>query len=64
MKLPKFPVDAPFSADKKSWLSGFLAGIKAVQTSTVEASKQSKNNPDSVLNILLGHKQETLKDLP
>ena len=54
MKLPKFPVDAPFSADQKSWLSGFLAGVKAVQTSTVEASKQSKNNPDNVLNILFG----------
>ena len=54
MKLPKFPVDAPFSADQKSWLSGFLAGVKAVQTSTLEDSKQSKNNPDSVLNILFG----------
>ena len=54
MKLPKFPVDAPFSADQKSWLSGFLAGVKAVQTSTLEASKQSKNNPDNVLNILFG----------
>ena len=54
MKLPKFPVDAPFSADQKSWLSGFLAGVKAVQTSAVEASKQSKNNPDNVLNILFG----------
>jgi len=54
MKLPKFPVDAPFSADQKSWLSGFLAGVKAVQTSTLEDSKQSKNNPDNVLNILFG----------
>lgn len=54
MKLPKFPVDAPFSPDQKSWLSGFLAGVKAVQTSTVEASKQSKGNPDDVLNILFG----------
>ena len=54
MKLPKFPVDAPFSADQKSWLSGFLAGVKAVQTSTLEDSKQSKDNPDNVLNILFG----------
>jgi len=54
MKLPKFPVDAPFSADQKSWLSGFLAGVKAVQTSTVEAPKQPKSSPDNVLNVLFG----------
>ena len=45
---------------KKSWLSGFIAvGVKAMQTSTLEDSKQSKDNPDNVLNILLAHKQET-----
>ena len=35
-------------------MSGFLAGVKAVQTSTLEDSKQFKNNPDNVLNILFG----------
>lgn len=27
MKIPYIPEDAPFSADQKSWLSGFLAGL-------------------------------------
>ena len=41
MKTPKFPKDAPFSDDQKSWLSGFLASILAAQASDDEAAEMA-----------------------
>ena len=54
MKTPKFPKDAPFSDDQKSWLSGFLAGIQAAQTSVDEAAEIADKDPNKLLNILYG----------
>ena len=54
MKAPKFPKDAPFSDDQKSWLSGFLAGIKAVQTSTGHVADSTEKDPSKLLNVLYG----------
>ena len=54
MKTPKFPKDAPFSDDQKSWLSGFLAGIQAAQTSVDEAEEIADKDPNKLLNILYG----------
>ena len=53
MKLPFIPDDAPFSADQKSWLAGFYAGL---HTQMLQGQKASTDEDKSALtaHILYG----------
>ncbi|WP_439622105.1 sulfite reductase subunit alpha [Shinella sp.] len=55
MKIPYIPEDAPFNADQRAWLSGFLAGLHsrlAIETPAVAAA--SAPTKAASLHILYG----------
>lgn len=54
MKIPYIPEDAPFNADQRAWLSGFLAGLHsrlAIETPTAAAAAPARA---ASLHILYG----------
>jgi sulfite reductase (NADPH) flavoprotein alpha-component len=58
MKVPYIPEDAPFSADQKSWLAGFLAGLHSrllvLEGSGPAPAAAGAAAPALTLNILYG----------
>ncbi|MFT4190751.1 MAG: flavodoxin domain-containing protein, partial [Comamonas sp.] len=58
MKLPYIPEDAPFSADQKSWLAGFLAGLHSrllvLEGASPTAAGGASAATAAKLNILYG----------
>ncbi|HXH36633.1 MAG TPA: sulfite reductase subunit alpha [Plantibacter sp.] len=48
---PFIPADAPFSAEQRVWLAGFLAGIRS---SAVDTSDPGPGTPQLALHVLIG----------
>lgn len=51
MKLPHIPLDAPYSANQRAWLSGFFAGM---HTQMIQSAGSSSQTDVRVVNILYG----------
>lgn len=58
MKVPFIPEDAPFSADQKSWLAGFLAGLHSrllvIEGSGQQAASSGGTTTAAQIHILYG----------
>ncbi|MEM6539250.1 MAG: flavodoxin domain-containing protein, partial [Pseudomonadota bacterium] len=51
-QLPFIPKDAPFSDDQRSWLAGFVAGLKMNAATAVQAGTAA--NAQAPLDIMYG----------
>jgi len=60
LKTPCIPENAPFTADQKLWLNGFLAGLFAAQET---AAPEAPPKPGVPLLILFGSQTGTAQNL-
>ncbi|MDP2903673.1 MAG: sulfite reductase subunit alpha [Methylovulum sp.] len=51
MKIPQIPLDAPYSASQRAWLSGFFAGM---HTNMIHSSSSVNQADVRIINILYG----------
>lgn len=54
MNLPYFPDDAPFTGEQRTWISGYLAGLKTRILDSASNADASPSAASAVLHILFG----------
>ncbi len=63
--LPYIPQQAPFSAEQRAWLNGYLAGMlcRSVESPQAESSVSPENKPKEKLYILFGSQSGTAEGI-